>query len=82
MTIGFLENMLMMQLNNPDVVTIPDEIRENYYDDTYAWFGGRRFKARLSPDLEFHILFLIIKHYFSLTDILVNGQNPNLFMQN
>jgi len=38
-------------VNNPDVVTIPDEVRESYYDDTYAWFGGRRFKARLSPRL-------------------------------
>ncbi len=34
---------------NPAVVTIPDEIREKYYESTYSWFGGQRFKARLSP---------------------------------
>jgi len=38
-------------VNNPDVVTIPDVVREAYMEDTYAWFGGRRFKARLSPRL-------------------------------
>ena len=38
-------------VENPDVVTIPDEIRVKYKDDTFAWFGGRRFKARLSPRL-------------------------------
>jgi outer membrane receptor protein involved in Fe transport len=38
-------------VNNPDVITIPDEIRQRYKDDTFAWFGGRRFKARLSPRL-------------------------------
>lgn len=36
-------------VNNPDVLTIPDKIREDYKNDTFAWFGGRRFKARLSP---------------------------------
>ena len=36
-------------IKNPDVVTIPDEIRERYEEDTFKWFGGRRFKARLSP---------------------------------
>lgn len=36
---------------NPDVVTIPDEIRQKYYEDTYKWFNGQRFKARLSPRL-------------------------------
>ena len=36
---------------NPDVVTIPDEIRDKYYQDTYPWFGGRRWKGRLSPRL-------------------------------
>lgn len=34
---------------NPDVVTIPDEIRDKYYDETYKWFNGQRFKMRLSP---------------------------------
>jgi len=38
-------------VDNPDVVTIPDEIRDKYYEDTFAWFGDRRFKARLSPRL-------------------------------
>ncbi|MCU7499029.1 MAG: TonB-dependent receptor [Ignavibacteria bacterium] len=36
---------------NPDVVTIPDQIRKEYYEDTYKFFGNRRFKARLSPRL-------------------------------
>ncbi len=38
-------------VQNPDVVTIPDEIREKYMEDTFGWFNGRRFKARLSPRL-------------------------------
>lgn len=38
-------------VENPDVITIPDEIRSDYKDETFAWFGGRRFKARLSPRL-------------------------------
>ena len=38
-------------VNNPDVVTIPDEIRTDYYEDTFEWFNGARFKARLSPRL-------------------------------
>jgi outer membrane receptor protein involved in Fe transport len=38
-------------IENPDVVTIPDEIRIKYKEDTFKWFGGRRFKARLSPRL-------------------------------
>jgi outer membrane receptor protein involved in Fe transport len=38
-------------VNNPDVITIPDEVRKNYKDDSFAWFGNRRFKARLSPRL-------------------------------
>ena len=38
-------------VENPDVVTIPDETRQNYKDDTFSWFGGRRGKARLSPRL-------------------------------
>ncbi|MFZ1518029.1 MAG: TonB-dependent receptor [Ignavibacteriaceae bacterium] len=38
-------------VENPDVVTIPDEIRSDYKEETFAWFGGRRFKARLSPRL-------------------------------
>jgi outer membrane receptor protein involved in Fe transport len=38
-------------VNNPDVITIPDETRINYKNDTFAWFGGRRWKGRLSPRL-------------------------------
>jgi outer membrane receptor protein involved in Fe transport len=38
-------------VNNPEVITIPDQIRKEYYDDTYKFFGNRRFKARLSPRL-------------------------------
>lgn len=38
-------------INNPDVITIPDETRINYKKDTFGWFGDRRFKARLSPRL-------------------------------
>jgi outer membrane receptor protein involved in Fe transport len=38
-------------VRNPDAITIPDEIREDYYNDTFSWFGDRRFKARLSPRL-------------------------------
>jgi outer membrane receptor protein involved in Fe transport len=35
---------------NPEVITIPKEIRARYIQDTYN-FLGRRFKARLSPRL-------------------------------
>lgn len=38
-------------VENPDVVTIPDETRENYKNDSFGWVGNRRFKARLSPRL-------------------------------
>lgn len=38
-------------VNNPDVITIPDEIRKDYKENTFGWFGGRRWKARLSPRL-------------------------------
>ncbi len=38
-------------VENPDVVTIPDEIRKAYKDDSFAWFGNRRWKGRLSPRL-------------------------------
>ena len=37
-------------VNNPDVITIPDEIRQSYLDNTFQLFGNR-FKARLSPRL-------------------------------
>ena len=38
-------------VENPDVITIPDEIRKRYREDSFGWFGNRRFKARLSPRL-------------------------------
>ena len=37
-------------VNNPQVITIPQEIRDEYYQDTYNFFG-RRWKGRLSPRL-------------------------------
>lgn len=38
-------------VENPNVVTIPDETRERYKNDSFKWFGNRHFKARLSPRL-------------------------------
>jgi outer membrane receptor protein involved in Fe transport len=38
-------------VKNPDVVTIPDETRQDYMDDTYSWFNDRRWKGRISPRL-------------------------------
>ncbi|MBK7107313.1 MAG: TonB-dependent receptor [Ignavibacteriae bacterium] len=38
-------------IENPDVITIPDETRIKYKEDTFKWFNGNRFKARLSPRL-------------------------------
>ena len=38
-------------IENPDVITIYDETRVNYKNDTFGWFGDRRWKARLSPRL-------------------------------
>lgn len=38
-------------IENPEVVTIPDETRNNYKNDSFGWFGNRRWKARLSPRL-------------------------------
>lgn len=38
-------------IDNPDVVTIPDENRQRYKDDSFKWFDNRYFKARLSPRL-------------------------------
>ncbi len=35
-------------VNNPDVVTIPDQIRQDYHDQTHMLFG-RRWKGRISP---------------------------------
>ncbi|MEO8399214.1 MAG: TonB-dependent receptor, partial [Ignavibacteriaceae bacterium] len=38
-------------VDNPDVITIPDQIRKAYKNDSFSWFGNRRFKGRLSPRL-------------------------------
>ncbi|GJQ62636.1 MAG: hypothetical protein SCALA702_16890 [Melioribacteraceae bacterium] len=38
-------------VNNPDVITIPDETREDYKNESFKFFGDRYFKARLSPRL-------------------------------
>jgi len=38
-------------IDNPDVVTIPDQIRKEYKDESFKWFGNRHFKARISPRL-------------------------------
>jgi outer membrane receptor protein involved in Fe transport len=35
-------------VNNPEVVTIPDEVRKRYEEDTFNLFG-RRWKGRISP---------------------------------
>ncbi|MGE5437085.1 MAG: TonB-dependent receptor [Syntrophothermus sp.] len=36
-------------VDNPAVITIPDQTREDYKNDSYKLYGNRRFKARLSP---------------------------------
>ena len=53
-----------------NVVTIPDEIREQYYEDSFGWFNDARFKARLSPRLgishpvsDFQTLFFSYGHF-------------------
>lgn len=53
-----------------NVITIPDGIRDNYYEDTYGWFNDRRFKARISPRLgishpvsDFQTLFFSYGHF-------------------
>lgn len=53
-----------------NVITIPPEIRDNYYEDTFGWFNDRRFKARLSPRLgishpvsDFQTLFFSYGHF-------------------
>lgn len=57
-------------VENPDVVTIPEQTRKNYLDDTFGWFGNRRWKARLSPRLgishpvsDFQTLFFSYGHF-------------------
>ncbi len=38
-------------VENPEVITIPDETRERYKENSFKFLGNRRFKARLSPRL-------------------------------
>jgi len=57
-------------VGNPQVVTIPDETRKKYIDNSIGWFGNRRFKARLSPRIgishpvsDFQTLFFSYGHF-------------------
>ena len=57
-------------VNDSLVVTIPDQTRQDYKNDTFSWFGGRRFKARLSPRLgisfpvsDFQTMFFSYGHF-------------------
>lgn len=57
-------------VDNPDVVTIPDETRKRYKEDSFKFFGNRRFKARLSPRLgishpvsDYQTLFFSYGHF-------------------
>lgn len=57
-------------VKDTNVITIPDEIREKYNEDTFGWFNERRFKARLSPRLgishpvsDFQTLFFSYGHF-------------------
>lgn len=57
-------------IDNPDVVTIPDNVRERYKSDSFKWFGNRYYKGRLSPRLgishpisEIQTLFFSYGHF-------------------
>ncbi len=57
-------------VNDTNVVTIPDDVRDRYFEDTFGWFNDRRFKARLSPRLgishpvsDFQTLFFSYGHF-------------------
>jgi outer membrane receptor protein involved in Fe transport len=57
-------------VKDTNVITIPDEIRDRYNEDTFGWFNDRRFKARLSPRLgishpvsDFQTLFFSYGHF-------------------
>ncbi|MBA4250641.1 MAG: hypothetical protein C0425_05100 [Chlorobiaceae bacterium] len=57
-------------VENPEVITIPDETRERYKNDSFNWFGNRRYKARLSPRLgishpvsDYQTLFFSYGHF-------------------
>ena len=56
-------------INNPDVITLSDQARKKYHDDTYNFFG-RRWKGRISPRLgishpvsDFQTLFFSYGHF-------------------
>ncbi len=57
-------------VKDSNVVTIPQEVRDRYYQDTFSWFGERRYKARLSPRLgishpvsDYQTLFFSYGHF-------------------
>ncbi|MCK6612968.1 MAG: TonB-dependent receptor [Ignavibacteriaceae bacterium] len=57
-------------VDNPDVITIPDEIRKKYKEESFNLFGNRHYKGRLSPRLgishpisEFQTLFFSYGHF-------------------
>jgi outer membrane receptor protein involved in Fe transport len=57
-------------VRDTNVITIPQEVRDAYFEDTFAWFGDRRFKARLSPRLgishpvsDYQTLFFSYGHF-------------------
>ena len=57
-------------VKDTNVITIPQEVRDRYYQDTFGWFNDRRFKARLSPRLgishpisDFQTLFFSYGHF-------------------
>lgn len=57
-------------VDNPDVITIPDEIRKKYKEESFNLFGNRYYKGRLSPRLgishpisEFQTLFFSYGHF-------------------
>jgi outer membrane receptor protein involved in Fe transport len=59
-------------VNNPNVITIPDQIRQDYLSKTYSLFG-RRWKGRLSPRIgishpvsDNQMLFLSYGHFSKL----------------
>ncbi|MCC6550764.1 MAG: TonB-dependent receptor [Ignavibacteriaceae bacterium] len=57
-------------VDNPEVITIPDEIRTKYKEESFNLFGNRHYKGRLSPRLgishpisEFQTLFFSYGHF-------------------
>jgi len=57
-------------VKDTNVVTIPDDVRERYIENSFGWFSDRRFKARLSPRLgishpvsDFQTLFFSYGHF-------------------